>query len=412
MLTHLLRPGVAAYEPPARTLGETILSLAAVSPVRTDVPTSMSNTDTPSGTGVDRGALERYLEEQFGPAESFEATEQDGGSSNRTVFVAWGERELVLRCAPEHDRVPYLLHDVLGEYEMLTALTGTAVPVPQPVASCADTSVLGVPFYLMDRVGGEILGGEEPARFATPGRRQRVGELVIDTLASLHTVEYDSSEVRAVPEGTTAEAVEAHVRNLEDALGTTGRDLGRALEVGEWLREHVPEPPARTLVHGDYKPDNTMMAPSEIPQVAAVLDWEMAGAGNPRADLGWLLNYWSEAADPDPITPEFEERYGDHELYGTVTEYTREDSTFMAHPSYPSRAELVDRYERRTGIEYRHDRFYRALGLFKLMTICERFYEAYLESPGTAKDTYPMMELIPPVLAERAALVVDGETRL
>lgn len=372
----------------------------------------MSDTDTPPGTDIDHGALERYLEGQFGPAEAFEATEQDGGSSNRTVFVTWGEQEVVLRCAPEHERVPYLLHDVLGEYEMLAVLAETAVPVPQPVASCADTSVLGAPFYLMERVRGEILGGDEPARFATPARRQRVGELVIDTLASLHTVEHGSLEVRDVPEGTTAEAVEAHLRNLEDALETTGRSLGRALEVGEWLRDHVPEPPERTLVHGDYKPDNTMMAPADTPRIAAILDWEMAGVGNPRADLGWLLNYWSEADDPDPITPEFEERYGDHELYETVAEYTREDSTFMTDPAYPSRAELVDRYERRTGIEYRHNRFYRALGLFKLTTICERFYEAYLESPETAKDTYPMMELLPPLLAERAALVVDGATRL
>ncbi len=372
----------------------------------------MSDTDTQGGTDIDDGALERYLEEQFGPAESVETREQDGGSSNRTVFVTWGAQELVLRCAPEHERVPYLLHDVLGEYEMLSVLTETAVPVPQPLACCGDTSVLGVPFYLMERVQGEILGGEEPARFATPQRRQRVGELLIDTLASLHTVEHESLEVREVPEGTTAEAVEAHVRNLEGALEATGRSLGRALEVGEWLREHVPEPPERTLVHGDYKPDNTMMAPADTPRIAAILDWEMAGVGNPRADLGWLLNYWSEPGDPDPITPKFEERYGDHELYGTVAEYTREDSSFMTHPAYPSRTDLVDRYERRTGIEYRHDRFYRALGLFKLMTICERFYEAYLETPETAKDTYPMMELIPPVLAERAALVVDGETRL
>jgi len=372
----------------------------------------MSNTDTQSEGGVDHGALEQYLEKQFGPAEAFEATEQDGGSSNRTVFVTWGGRELVLRCAPEHERVPYLLHDVLGEYEMLAALAETAVPVPQPIACCGDTSVLGAPFYLMERVHGETLGGEEPARFATPERRQRVGELMIDTLAALHTVEHGPLDVREVPEGTVAEAVEAHARNLEDALETTGRDLDRALEVGDWLREHVPEPLGRTLVHGDFKPDNTMMGPSETPQVAAVLDWEMAGVGNPRADLGWLLNYWSEPTDPDPITPEFEAQYGDHACYETVAEYTRHDSTFMTHPAYPSRTELVGRYERQAGVEYRHDRFYRTLGLFKLTTICERFYEAYLEHPETAKDTYPMMELIPPVLAERAALVVDGETRL
>lgn len=376
---------------------------------------------TSSGASIDEDALERYLETHLGAVESFDVTPQEdgSGSSNETFFVRWGGEELVLRAAPENERVPYLLHDVVAEYEVLSALAGTDVPAPAPVAACEDPSVLGTPFYLMERAVGDALNDEEPERFAAPDQRRRVGEAMVDALASLHALDADSFDVREVPEGTVEEAVEAHTENLEDALETTGRELPRAREVGDWLRENVPEPPERTLVHGDYKVDNIMFAPAgrdagdareqgTPPQVTAILDWEMAGVGNPRADLGWFLALWSEPDDPDVVTPEFEERYGDHPFYEAVAE----DDALTARPGYPSRAELVDRYEERTGIDYRDDRFYRALGVYKLVAICERFHEVYLTNPDDSKATYPIMELLVPLLAERAALIVEGDLPL
>lgn len=358
----------------------------------------------------DEGALRQYLEAALGPADRFEVTPQEGGSgsSNQTVFVQWGPDEFVLRGAPSDERVPYLLHDVLAEYEILSALTTTAIPAPEPVAVCRDTSVLGTPFYLMERVPGDTLGDEEPERFATPERRRRAGEAMVDTLASLHTLDHEPLDVREVPEGTVEEAVAAHTANLRDAFETTDRELTRALEVGDWLRENVPEPPDRALVHGDYKTDNLLFDPGTPPRIAAVLDWEMAGIGNPHADLGWFVGLWTEAKDPDPVTPEFEAEYGDHDLYDAIVG----GSSFTTNPGYPSRVEFVDRYEERTGAEFEHQRFYRALGLYKLTTICEKFHEAYLTNPAQAKATYPVMEVLAPLLAERAALVVEGEVPL
>jgi aminoglycoside phosphotransferase (APT) family kinase protein len=373
----------------------------------------MSGSDPSTGTAVDEDALERYLDARLGPAARFDVTPQEegSGSSNQTAFVEWGDEEFVLRCAPEHERVPYLLHDVVEEYEILSALAGTEFPAPEPVAVCEDGSVLGTPFYLMERVPGDALGslgdGELP-RFATPEHRRRMGEEMVDTLASLHALDHERFDVRDVPEGTLEEAVEAHTANLRDAFEATGRELTRALEVGDWLRENVPEPPERTLVHGDYKTDNQLFAPGTPPRIAAVLDWEMAGIGDPRADLGWFVGLLTETKDPDPVDPAFEDRYGDHELYDTVVGGT----SFTTRPGFPSRTELVERYEERTGIEYRHDRFYRALGVYKLTVICEKFHEAYLTRPGDAKATYPVMEVLAPLLAERAALIVEGETPL
>jgi aminoglycoside phosphotransferase (APT) family kinase protein len=372
----------------------------------------MADSESPPTVDLDERALRQFLDAELGPAERFTVTPQEAGSgsSNQTAFVEWGSEEFVLRCAPEHERVPYLLHDVVAEHEVLSALSGAPVPTPEPVAVCEDEAVLGTPFYLMERVAGDALTSlddGEPSRFATPEGRRRMGEVMVDTLASLHTLDR-TVDVREVPEGRLAEAVAAHTAALEDAAETTGRELTRALEAGDWLRDHVPESPERTLVHGDYKPDNVLFAPGSPPRAAAILDWEMAGIGDPLADLGWFVGLLTEETDPDPATPAFEARYGDHELYDAVVGGT----PLSTKSGFPSRQALVDRYEDRTGLALRHDRFYRALGVYKLTAICELFYAAYITRPEAAKATYPVMELLAPLLAERAALVVEGEVPL
>jgi len=123
-----------------------------------------------------------------------------------------------------------------------------------------------------------------------------------------------------------------------------------------------------------------------------VFDWEMATLGDPRADLGWLLSYWRDPGDPDPVTPEL-------------------TATFTAADGYPTRRELVDRYEAATGVEYAHDRFYRTLAVYKLAALGEMFYRRYLEGDSD-DDLYPLMEDRVPALAERARRIVDGDEPL
>lgn len=373
----------------------------------------MADTDTPEG--LDGEALGAHLAERLGPADRLVARPLHGGSSNDTLLVRWGDQELVLRRPPARQPVPDLLHDVTREYEVLTGLRGTSVPAPEPVLCCRDSSVLGAPFYLMERVDGAVLGGEEPDRFARPDRRRRIGEAMVDALVALHDL--DRETVGPAAAGGPADleaAVAGHTERLEAALERTAerRELPRARAVGDWLADNVPSPAGTVVVHGDYKPDNTMFAPGTPPRLAAILDWEMAGAGDPHADLGWLLAYWAEERDPDPVDAEFDARFGDHEMYPAVQEYVSEHSGFMTRDGYPSRRELVERYEDRTGREYAHDRFYRALALYKLVAICEAFFALYLREPDRAKPTYPLMSVMVPAIAARAKLIVDGESPL
>lgn len=263
-------------------------------------------------------------------------------------------------------------------------------------------------------VAGDVLGGTEPERFATSARRRRTGRALIDTLADLHELDPAAMDARVVSEADLAGAIAGHRERIETALDRTAarRPLPRAGRIGDWLADNVPPRPDRTPVHGDYKPDYVLVAPGTPPRIAAVLDWEMGGLGDPNTDLGWFLAYWTDAEDPDPLDDSYEASFGDHALYPSVVEYVRHHSTFMQHPDYPDRRDLAERYTSLTGRSFRHDRFYRALALYKLIGICERFFALWLEDPSGARDTYPMMELLVPMSRRRAAQLVDGDVPL
>ncbi|WP_115865535.1 phosphotransferase family protein [Halorussus litoreus] len=344
---------------------------------------------------VDEDALRAYLTERLGSADRFAVHHHGEGHSNETLFVDWGDRELVVRRPPPGETAE-TAHDVLREYRVMDALQPTDVPVPTTVLDCEDHSILGSDFYVMERVAGDVLRSAEPERFETPEARQRVGEELVDTLAAVHGVDSDAVGLGEFgrPEGYTERQVERWTTQLGWAFERTAdeRTVPQLREVGDWLAANCPPDHEHALVHGDYKLDNVLFAPGTPPDLAAVLDWEMATLGDPLADLGWLLSYWRDPGDPDPATPEL-------------------TATFMEREGYPTRRELVDRYEEATGIEYDHDRFYRALAVYKLAALGEMFYRRYLE--GNSDDPlYPTMEDRVPALAERAKRIVEGEEPL
>ena len=346
---------------------------------------------------VDEDALRNYLAERLGESAEYGVSHHQEGHSNETLFVDWGDRELVVR-RPPPGATAETAHDVLREYRVLDALQDTDVPVPTTVLACEDHSVLGSDFYVMERVAGDVLRDDEPDRFGTPDARRRIGEQLVDTLAAIHSTDYEAVGLGEFgrPEGYTDRQVERWTKQLEWAFERTAdeRTVPELREVGEWLAANRPDDHDHALVHGDYKLDNVIFAPGTPPEVAAVLDWEMATLGDPLADLGWMLSYWRDPGDPDPATPEL-------------------TATFMEADDYPTRRELVGRYERATGIEYDrdHDRFYRALAVYKLAALGEMFYRRYLE--GNSDDSmYPLMERRVPALARRAKGIIDGEEPL
>ncbi|MFB6093672.1 MAG: phosphotransferase family protein [Halanaeroarchaeum sp.] len=344
---------------------------------------------------VNEGALERYLERELGPADAFEYERLGAGHSNETLSLTWGDRDLVLRRPPAGD-VAETAHDVLREFRVMDALQDTDVPVPPTVAACEDKDVIGAQFYLMERVDGEVLRDGEPPRFQPKEYRRKLGEIVVDTLAAIHTIDYESVGLSEFghPAGFTRRQVERWQQQYEWAFEVTEaeREVPMVREIGDWLEKNAPDNTPHSLVHGDYKPDNLMVAPGTPPELASVFDWEMSTLGDPRTDLGWLFIYWYDERDPEPALGNFTD-------------------TFMTAEGYPSRRALRDRYERRTGIEFEHERFYRTLAVYKLGALGEMFYRRYLE--GNSDDPlYPKMRERVPHLAHRGRRIIDGEEPL
>jgi len=348
---------------------------------------------------VDVDALGEYLEAELGPVDEYDVRRHEEGHSNETLFVRWGNRELVVRRPPPGETAD-TAHDVLREYRVIDALQDTEVRVPTTVLACDDHSVIGSDFYVMERVEGDVLRDSEPERFRDPAARQAIGEELVDTLVEVHEVDYEAVGLEegdfGYPPGFTERQVSRWSEQLDWAFEVTAEERAVPVlgEVREWLEENVPEDPPSTLVHGDYKLDNVMFGPGDDPGIAAIFDWEMSTLGDPFTDLGWMLSYWWDPKDPDPPA-------GSRSL----------KATFMAQEDYPTRRELVERYEERTGVEFENERFYRALAVYKLAGLGEMFFRRHLE--GNADDPmYPTMEEGVPGMADRAMRIIEGEEPL
>jgi aminoglycoside phosphotransferase (APT) family kinase protein len=348
---------------------------------------------------VDEDRLADYLERELGPVGEYAVRHHQEGHSNETLFVTWGDEELVIRRPPPGETAD-TAHDVLREFRVVDALQGTAVRVPETLLACEDHDVLGADFYVMRRVAGDVFRDGEPERFRNPQAREQVGYELVENLARVHQVDYDAVGLPAgdfgYPDGFTARQVKRWSEQLTWAFGVTAeeREVPVLYEVMEWLQDNVPEETPTTLVHGDYKLDNVMYGPGADPEVVAVMDWEMSTLGDPFTDLGWMLSYWWAKKDPDP--PESTDSLS---------------NTFMTKEGYPTRRELVRRYEELTGLEYSNDRFYRALAVYKLAGLGEMFFRRYLE--GNSDDPmYPKMRDGVPALADRAKRIIEGKEPL
>lgn len=343
---------------------------------------------------VDENALREFLADELGPADTFDVRRHEQGHSNETLFVEWGDRELVVRRPPPGETAE-TAHDVLREYEVVDALQESAVPVPPTVTACDDRDVIGSHFYVMDRVQGTVIRESEPEVLADAEARNTLGGELVETLVAIHDLDYEAVGLGEFgrPEGYTQRQVERWQKQLMWAFNVTAdeREVPALYRVGEWLTKNCPTEHPHTLVHGDFKLDNLMFQTDPV-DLVAVFDWELSTLGDPCTDLGWFLIHWRDEHDPEPAMGEYTTR-------------------FMEHPDYPTRVELVDRWESATGYTFEHERFYRTLAVYKLAGLGEMFYRRYLE--GNADDPfYPKMEHAVPALADRAVRIIEGEEPL
>jgi aminoglycoside phosphotransferase (APT) family kinase protein len=319
-----------------------------------------------------RRPLEAFLDAHGLGSGELSAEPVGDGHSNVTYLIRRDGGEWVLR-RPPRPPLPPSAHDVLREAFLLRALAGTDVRVPKVLATCDDEALLGVPFYVMERVEGVVLNavlpeGMEPAR---------IGEELIDALVEVHAADWQGCGLEGF--GKPTGYLERQLRRFSGLWEHNATRPVPALdEVSRWLAEHRPESGPATLVHGDYRLGNVMYTGNHL---SAIFDWELATIGDPLADVGYLLATWAQAGDPE----------------STVASLT----TVTRRPGFPTRDQLVARYEERSGRSMTDARWYETLALWKSAIFLEGSYKRRLA--GTTDD--PFFDRLKdgvPEIAERA----------
>jgi aminoglycoside phosphotransferase (APT) family kinase protein len=309
--------------------------------------------------------LMSFLDEHGLGEGEIEASPIGDGHSNVTYLIERGGSEMVLR-RPPRPPLPPSAHDVLREARLLSALRDTPARVPDVLAVCDDPTTIGAPFYVMERIEGDVIVSSIPPALDTPAERGRIGEELVDSLVEIHAVDWRAAGLEDF--GKPTGYLERQLRRFLGLweLNKT-REIAAVETVGSWLAEHLPSSGPATIVHGDYRLGNTIFAAEPPARLAAVLDWEMATIGDPLADIGYLCMMWTEAGDP---------QVGLREALGRVT---REEG-------FPTRAELVARYEERSGRSMMDIRWYTTLALWKSIVFMEGNYKRAIS--GTTDDPY------------------------
>ena len=277
-----------------------------------------------------------------------EATLIAGGKSNLTFNLSSAAGELVLRRPPTGVLLPSA-HDMAREARVQQALADTPVPVPAVVYEDHEGALLGVRFYVMQKVAGHVIRDELPAGYAaTTAARVGLSDALVDTLAGLHAVDADAVDLADYgrPDGF----LERQLRRWRAQWDSSKtHDLADLDKLGVLLGDRLPRQSRSSIVHGDFRFDNCLMDAAAPGRVAAVLDWELSTLGDPMTDLGMLLFYWREADESAPLlTPAVTRQAG-----------------------FPGRDHVAERYARTAGVSLERLSYYVAFAHFKFAIIAQ-----------------------------------------
>jgi len=295
-----------------------------------------------------------------------------GGRSNLTYRVEDSDgRAWVLRRPPVHHVLP-TAHDMVREHRIMTSLAPSGIPVPKTLGLCTDEAVNDRPFYVMEFVDGHIVRdapeAEESFDLAIRGV---VGDHMAETLSALHAVDPESVGLGDL--GRHEGYIERQLKRWSGQyaqMHVEGVDHGGAVErVGDELARRVPKQQQTSIVHGDYRMDNVVL--NDAGEVRAILDWELCTLGDPLADLGLLMDYWTDSDDAMSV------------LGHSPT----------TAPGFSTRQQVLEHYGTASDLDLTQIGFYCAFGYWKLACILQGVYARYVGGAGAGDqgsvDAFP-----------------------
>ena len=308
-----------------------------------------------AGEEFDFQKVEQYLREHIdglGEGE-LQVGQFPSGASNLTYLVQVGDWEGVLRRPPFGPVAPKA-HDMQREAGLLQKIHPVFPLAPRPYVFCGDLSILGAPFYVMERRKGVVLNDTFPPEVTpTVELCQGLSHTVLETLVQIHAIDWQAAGLSefGYPEGFLGRQVKGWIERYFRAKTD---EIPEVEPLTHWLAEHTPASPAPTLIHNDFKLNNMLLSKEDLTKATAVLDWELTTIGDPLFDLASTLSYWVNNDDPEELRT----------ILPTVTHW----------PGFISRDRFMELYAQKSGRDLSSMHFYMTFAYFKLAVIVQQIY--------------------------------------
>lgn len=328
-------------------------------------------------------ALFAWVQEHCGLELTQPPQRLSGGNANVTERLCHRDGAIILRRPPDAAISESAASGIRREFAMLSALASHA-PVPTPLAFCDDTSVIGQAFALVECIDGVAITQTLPAAYTeAPQCLQHIGEQLIDGLASVHRVNWESVGIRR-PRNDPQTYLATQIQRWRDRRHAVGvRTLPQVEPLAVWLAKHMPTQQPVAVLHGDFHLDNTLFDTAK-PKLAAIIDWELATVGNPLSDLGLCLAFWGPRAIEPPG-------------FAFVQAVTRPDPG-------TSREQLAARWSEQTGIDSSALDYYRVFALWRLACIVEDAFVLYSQGKVDSSYARGLSYDVPAMLREAATI--------
>jgi aminoglycoside phosphotransferase (APT) family kinase protein len=327
--------------------------MAGTNPPAADPPETIPIRDDED---FDHRRLSEYLSGKVPGSElPLDIVQFPGGHANLTYLLSYGgQHEYVLRRPPLGPVAPGS-HDMSREYRTLSRLYKGYPPAPRAYVFCEDTSIIGAPFFVMERRRGIVVRRTIPEQFGggrDPEINRRISEVLIDALADLHRVDYNAIGLGDIgkPDGFLQRQVDGWAARYERAKT---KDIPLVAEMTQWLRDNLPKSPGPTLLHNDWRLDNMMLDANDPGRCEAVFDWDMCTLGDPLADLGTLLSAWIE----------------EREMIGQGQVGMPSNT-----PGFMTRRQAVERYGERSGFDVSNVPYYYVFGIYKIAVVLQQIF--------------------------------------